>query len=197
MRHGSRTRVPRLVILAAVSAGSLGLAGLLALAVMGSAQAEPTTVSAELRDEMGKFVGNAKFSQEADSVLVRVTVEGLSKGFHGIHVHEAGDCTPPFTLAGGHFNPTNSIHGDHAGDLPVLQVNADGRGDLRFASSSFDLSELLEGNGTALIIHAGPDNYANIPDRYMSGLPPLPGPDTTTAGNGDSGKRIACAVLAP
>ena len=62
-------------------------------------------------------------------------------------------------------------------------------------STAFDRADLLDGDGTVIIIHAGPDNFANIPaDRYqqIDGAPP---PDETTLATGDAGKRVACGVI--
>lgn len=70
--------------------------------------------------------------------------------------------------AGGHLADSGQVHGDHDGDLPSLLVRAD---------------------GAALMVHAGPDNFANIPDRYA------PQVDEATGKTGDTGGRVACAVL--
>ena len=133
-------------------------------------------------------VGVAKLTEEDGSVLVRVAVHGLAPGFHGFHVHAAGVCEAPFTTAGGHFNPNAASHPNHAADMPVLLVNADGTGEARFKTDRFDIADLFDADGSALIIHGGPDNYANVPARYGT-------PDATTLATGDAGARVACAVL--
>ena len=70
-------------------------------------------------------------------MVVRVSAWRLTPGFHGFHVHAVGQCVPPFTSAGGHFNPAGADHGDHAGDLPTMLVNDDGTGELRFVTDRF------------------------------------------------------------
>jgi Cu-Zn family superoxide dismutase len=145
----------------------------------------------QLRNAAGQVVGEADFEQEHNGVHVRVRVQGLTPGFHGFHIHTVGSCVPgDFTSAGGHFNPTGESHGHHAGDMPVLQVNPDGTGEARFKIASFQVGQLFDADGSALIVHAGPDNLANIPQRYAPN-----GPDATTLGTGDSGGRVACGVV--
>jgi superoxide dismutase, Cu-Zn family len=144
---------------------------------------------AHLKNASGNPIGVAKFSQEEDGVLIRVSVYNLPAGFHGSHVHANGECTPPdFTSAGGHFNPTGHSHPEHAADLPVLLVKADGKGEARVKTDRFAVADLSDADGSALIIHANPDNYANIPSRYGT-------PDETTLKTGDAGARIACGVI--
>lgn len=72
---------------------------------------------------------------------------------------------PPFTSAGGHFNPDGVGHGEHAGDLVPLLINRDGTGQLRFTTDRFTIAQLLDVDGSALIVHAERDNLANIPTR--------------------------------
>ena len=141
-------------------------------------------------------------------VTVTVEIAGLPDGEHGIHVHETGSCDPagdePFASAGGHFNPTGDSHGPppaiplpgspvaataspvtgtgHAGDLGNISVGADGIGRFVIATDRFTLSpgpaSLQDVDGSALVIHADPD-------------------DLTTDPSGESGARIACGVVFP
>jgi Cu-Zn family superoxide dismutase len=145
---------------------------------------------ARLINADGDKVGKVVFKQRRDDRLwVFARVRELPPGFHGFHVHTVGACDPPtFTSAGGHFNPTGAAHGDHAGDLPVLLVRADGRGVLATVTDRFSIDELRDADGSAAMVHALADNYANIPDRYG-------GPDAETLNTGDSGGRIACGVV--
>jgi Cu-Zn family superoxide dismutase len=156
----------------------------------GSSSKEGTKARAELRDALGSKVGTVKLEQDGDNVAIKIKVDGASPGFHGFHVHAVGTCTPPFTSAGGHYNPGSATHGDHAGDLPVLYVDADGETVARFVTDRFALGALFDADGSAFILHAGRDNYANIPtDRYD------PDPDATTLATGDAGSRFACGVI--
>ena len=141
-------------------------------------------------------------------VTVQTTAPGkLSPGFHGLHVHDIGKCEAnsvgptggapgDFLSAGGHYQGGGQGgHPNHAGDLAVLQVRGDGTAMLVTTTNAFNKADLVSGNGTAIIIHAGADNLANIPaDRYqqVNGAPP---PDETTLASGDGGKRVACGVL--
>jgi Cu-Zn family superoxide dismutase len=161
-----------------------------------SAKNEAEEARALLRNSAGGPVGVAKLTEEEGEVLVRVTVHDLAPGFHGFHVHAVGSClAPTFLSAGGHFNPSGEVHGDHAGDLPILLVNADGTGEARFKTDRFKVSDLFDANASALIVHADADNYANIPARYHSHAEDTYGPDTATLATGDSGARLACGVV--
>ena len=123
---------------------------------------------AVLHDADGQRVGVAVFKERQGKVAVSAAVWGLPAEFHGFHVHAVGVCEPPFTSALGHYNPGNAAHGAHAGDLPSLLVNEDGTGQLQFTTDRFSVSDLFDADGSALLVHMGRDNYANIPDRYHS-----------------------------
>ena len=136
-------------------------------------------------------IGTARFVQLGqDTVTVQVRVRHLPPGFHGFHLHAVGECVAPFASAGGHFDRGSHHHGHHSGDLPVLLVQDDGTANALFTTDRFDVADLFDANGSALMIHAEPDNYANIPLRYAT-----TGPDAMTLSTGDSGGRIACGVV--
>ena len=142
------------------------------------------------------------------TVTVQTTAPGkLTPGAHGLHIHNVGKCEVnsvapnggapgDFLSAGGHFQGGGQGgHPNHAGDLTSLQVRGDGTALLVTTTNAFDMADLVEGDGTAIIIHANPDNFSNIPaDRYQqsNGTPP---PDDTTLATGDGGKRVGCGVL--
>jgi superoxide dismutase, Cu-Zn family len=148
-----------------------------------------------LRDASGERVGVAVFQERHGETSIKAAVWRVAPGFHGFHVHAVGECVPPFTSAGGHFNPTGAAHGDHAGDLPSLLVNQDGTGELEFETDRFSLDDLFDADGSALMVHAGRDNFANIPDRYHSHTEDVMGPDSATLATGDAGDRAACGVV--
>ncbi len=140
---------------------------------------------ATLMDAAGQRVGRVWLQERHGSggVDVSARVWHLSPGFHGFHIHATGRCDPPgFTSAGGHLNPTGASHGAHAGDLPSLLVNADGTGKLATATDRFTIADLRDADGSAVMVHSGPDNFANIPPRYGT-------PDQETLNTGDSGRR--------
>jgi Cu/Zn superoxide dismutase len=162
----------------------------------GGATFEGKVASAVLKDQSGEVVGRVSFQQVGDSVRVRASVEALSPAadFHGFHIHANGVCEGDFTSAGGHWNPQAADHGDHAGDMPVLAATVDGKAHATFSTDAFTVEQLLtDPGGVAVVVHAGRDNYANIPARYThaSGT----GPDATTKANGDAGARIACGAI--
>jgi len=122
---------------------------------------------AQLQDGEGNPVGAVRLSQDGEEqVDLRAIVHDLPPGFHGFHVHEVGQCEPPFTSAGGHVNLEDASHPEHTGDMPVLLVNSDGTGEAEFKTDRFALKDLLDEDGSAIIVHALPDNYANTPERY-------------------------------
>ena len=186
----------------AVAGGGLGLAS-------GAGADSDEGLRAQLVDTGGKVVGHVKLSFEEGDTQVKVSVDlpPSMAGFHGFHIHSVGTCTgPAFTSAGGHLgevatDPTHR-HRNHDGDLPVLLVNSDGHASARVSTDRLSLDEVRDvapGNGSAVIIHAAPDNYANIPTRYSvaNPVPVYPGTttDAATLATGDSGARIACGVL--
>ncbi|MFN2489600.1 MAG: superoxide dismutase family protein [Actinomycetota bacterium] len=170
---------------------------------------------ARLRDVNGRPVAVVKLYGDHAKVKVSARAEKIEPAgeFHGFHVHQTGVCDPgavdpatgavvPFLSAGGHFNPEDTTHGEHAGDFPVLLVNSDGTARARFSTDRFEITDLFDDDGSAVIIHAGRDNYANIPattttgeERYHSHLEDVFGPDSLTLATGDAGSRFACGVV--
>jgi superoxide dismutase, Cu-Zn family len=150
-----------------------------------------STAATTIYDAAGNRVGVAFFRQRQGKTAVTTAVWNLAPGFHGFHVHAVGECVAPFTSASGHLDLSPSgdaDHGDHAGDLPSLLVNSDRTGELHFATDRFTVDGLFDADGSALVVHADRDNYANIPDRYG-------GPDAETLATGDAGARAACGVI--
>ena len=184
------------VIVAVVALGSVALAtGLGAALASGGGDRSERRAVATLMDASGQKVGVAIFKERQGKVDVAAEVAGAAPGFHGFHVHAVGECVAPFTSAGGHYNPGAMTHGDHAGDMPPMLVNQDGTAELRFQTDRFTLSDLYDADGSAVIIHAGRDNVANIPNRYHSHTYDTFGPDVDTLATGDAGARAACGVV--
>ena len=138
-----------------------------------------------LINALGAPIGTVRAWQTAGGVTFRIDASGLPHGVHGIHVHTVGRCDPPeFTTAGGHWNPTghkhgmNSPAGPHAGDLPNVEVAANGVLGATVTLPGASMASLLDADGAALVLHAEADDYVTDP-------------------SGNSGARIACAVILP
>ncbi|OLP65121.1 Superoxide dismutase-like protein YojM precursor [Bacillus pumilus] len=141
-----------------------------------------------LINESGQKLGTIELKESATSGLdLHVKAKGLPPGPHGFHIHETGKCeTPDFETAGAHFNPTHREHGfdnpkgHHAGDMPNLQVGADGQIDVVVNVPDVMLKKgthpFMDQNGRSFVIHAEADDYLSNP-------------------SGNSGKRIACAAM--
>ncbi len=151
------------------------------------------TVPIALVDPAGRIIGTGTVAESAGQVLVRISGGGLEPGEHGIHIHETGVCaaggSEPFASAGEHYNPSGAAHGDprspdsHAGDLGNLLV--DNGGDYTFSIATDRVSldpaaaaTLRDADGSALLIHANPDDLQTDP-------------------SGNSGARVACAIIVP
>lgn len=181
-----------------ISAARRGLVLVAALVLLGtaalvaSAGASSGFAQATLRDGTGATVGTVRSSvMGPGKVMVTASVRGLPPGFHGFHIHGVGDCSGAgFLTAGTHFVGAGGTHPTHAGDQPVLLVNADGTGTATFVTDRYAIVDLFDADGSAFIVHALADNYANIPTRYAQS-----GPDATTLGTGDAGGRLACGVI--
>ncbi|MCV7236146.1 superoxide dismutase[Cu-Zn] [Mycobacterium branderi] len=169
----------------------------------------PESLTTHLMSPTGVQVATAKF--EFDNGFVTVTIETtglgqLSPGFHGVHIHSVGKCEPnsvaptggapgDFLSAGGHYQAPGHTGDPESGDLTSLQVRKDGAALLVTTTDAFTKEDLVSGDGSAIVIHEGADNFANIPpDRYTQ-VNGAPGPDQTTMATGDAGKRVACGVI--
>lgn len=172
-----------------------------------SGEGEPLKVELKLADGTPVATATFEFSPGYATVTVQTTVTGeLEPGFHGLHIHARGLCeadsTPPtggapgdFLSAGPHYQaPGHSGH-PASGDLSSLQVRADGSAMLVTTTDAITEEDLTASPGTSIIIHAGADNFANIPDRYTQTGSDATGPDQETLATGDAGGRVACGVI--
>lgn len=131
--------------------------------------------------------GSLALAQSAEGVHITGAIQGLKPDAEfGFHVHEKGDCSAPDgSSAGGHFNPTQAQHGNptgaahHAGDMVNIHSNAEGvaQVDTTAAGTTLHGDPTTDLLGKAIVVHEGPDDYATQP-------------------SGNSGKRIACGVIA-
>jgi Cu-Zn family superoxide dismutase len=154
------------------------------------AWAQDKTLKAEVMGLNDSKDGTIVVTDAPRGVLLRVELKGLPPGWHGMHFHEKGDCgDPKFMNSGAHVHSTvPAVHGllkddgTDSGDLPNLYVSADGTATAEFYSTLVSMKgeggrpALLDADGSALIIHANPDDYVTQPI-------------------GGAGARIACAVI--
>jgi Cu-Zn family superoxide dismutase len=141
---------------------------------------------ATLRLASGLPGGTAQLLVSGGQVNISIAVVGLTPGVHGLHLHTTGKCdTPDFATAGPHLNPGGHQHGTgnpagaHLGDLPNVTVGSIGTGTVSATlpgTREEVLAQLFDGDGTAVVVHASPDDYRTDP-------------------SGNSGARIACGVL--
>jgi superoxide dismutase, Cu-Zn family len=157
-----------------------------ATALAGCAYDEPQGgAPMALINSSGQTIGSIRAWQTAGGVTFRIDARGLPHGVHGIHVHPIGRCDPPdFATAGTHWNPTGREHGmnnpkgPHAGDMPNVTVAANGVLQETVTLPNATMAQLLDADGSSIMIHANADDYVSQP-----------------AGN--SGPKIACAVIRP
>lgn len=157
-----------------------------ALAACSSTPTGGASAQAELKPTQGNNArGTVTFTQQGNQVVVVAKLSGLTPGGHGFHIHEKGDCSAPdATSAGGHFNPDSKKHGHpqqgehHAGDLPMLEADANGNASMTTTLSGISLAK-GDNNivGRGVIVHAAPDDFKTQP-------------------TGNSGGRVACGVIA-
>lgn len=146
------------------------------------------SAEARLKPTQGnKTSGFVHFQQKGDRVTVRASIEGLTPGVHGFHIHEKGDCSAlDGTSAGGHFNPGGKHHGapasadHHGGDFGNLTADANGRASLTLVVANGEITLDRDAAnsiiGKGVIVHADPDDYKTQP-------------------TGNAGKRVACGVI--
>lgn len=179
-----------------LTAGLLAAAASPLLLAGGQAQpAAPPTMHARAAIAGEGITGSAEFTESLEGTVrkveVVVKVTGLKPGRHGMHLHAVGKCDgPAFTSAGGHFDPgpfgnvdPDLNHPFHMGDLPNLEADPKGDASVTAVTTRVTLSagplSVFDADGTALIIHANPDQ--EITGAAKSGV--------------SGGPRIACGVL--
>ncbi|GBD43021.1 Superoxide dismutase [Cu-Zn] [bacterium HR40] len=174
------------------AACSVAVWAVAAFGLAGPAAAASVTVTmhAITAEGVGPAIGTVTIADSPEGARFTTDVSGLPPGAHGFHVHENPNCGPgqrdgqkvAGLAAGGHWDPERSGRHEgpqgtgHLGDLPVLEVAADGTAKRTLVAPRLrDVSAL---RGRSLMIHAGGDNYADTPQ-------PL----------GGGGARIACGVI--
>jgi Cu-Zn family superoxide dismutase len=150
--------------------------------------AQQSATKVELKGAKGEAIGTATLTSSGTTgVAIALDVKGLAPGQHGVHLHQTPKCeAPAFTSAGPHFNPDMKKHGmqnpegPHAGDMPNFTVGADGTAKASVTAANATMgsgaNSIFANGGTALVIHAGPDDMKTDP-------------------SGGSGDRIACGTI--
>lgn len=156
------------------------------------------TASAEIVNAQGSRIGTARFTEGPKGVLIRLEIgdSGLPPGWHGVHLHEKGDCADfadGFKASGAHTgHGAPSVHGllnangPEAGDLPSIFTPNTGPTHAELYTTGVTLAGVAHGEraplrgpgASALIVHASVD-------------------DQTSQPIGNAGARIACAALTP
>ena len=161
----------------------IALAAAALFASSAAAQA-PASVTAELKNSQGQTVGAVLLTAAPKGVLMKMEAKGLSPGWHGLHFHEKADCSKSdFTSAGAHVHGTAAaVHGllnpaaNDLGDLPNVHAGADGVVSADVFSALVTLPALRDADGSAVVIHANPDDHLAQPI-------------------GGAGPRVACAAI--
>ena len=146
---------------------------------------------ATLINGSGERIGRATLTQGPSGLLIRVEADGLTPGWHGIHIHAVGECSAPFTSAGSHINHEDdkrphgllNAEGPDDGDLPNIYAAAQGRVRAEIFTTRARIAPegpgqwLWDADGSALVIHENADDHMAQPI-------------------GGAGARIACGIMA-
>lgn len=143
-----------------------------------------TGATAVLMDQSGNALGTLELAEMDGGVHITGELTGVPNGDHGFHIHETGMCdaSVQFETAGAHYEPgehkhgTENPEGPHAGDLMNITANDDGEATVDLHNEAVTLAELLEGDGSAIVLHNDPDDYKTDP-------------------SGNSGDRFACGII--
>lgn len=140
--------------------------------------------TAVMMDQSGTNLGTLTLTEMEGGVRIAGKLTGVPNGEHGFHIHETGICdaAAKFESAGAHYEPAGKKHGKdnpdgpHAGDLTNVTADDDGNATVEEITAGVTLAGLLDGDGSALVLHADPDDYQTDP-------------------SGNSGDRFACGVI--
>jgi Cu-Zn family superoxide dismutase len=167
---------------------AIALATMAVAASPALAQSRPPEARASFVNREGREIGEATLRQTPNGVLIRLGITELPSGPHAVHIHKTGKCEHQggFQSAGGHYAPQGKKHGfevdggPHAGDLPVQWASTEGMMRADILAPDVTLAQgqagLLDADGSAIIVHAGIDDYQSQP-------------------SGNAGQEIACAVV--
>jgi len=166
---------------------AVAIAGAQTPAPVGTTGQPSPTASGSFMDAEGRTIGQVRLQQTPRGVLLKIDLTSATPGIHAIHMHKVGRCdTPSFDSAGDHLDTAAHKHGflnpagQHTGDLPNLDVPSTSKLSVEYALDGVTVEpgprSLLDADGSALVIHAGKDDYVSDPA-------------------GQSGDRLACARI--
>ena len=201
-----------LVLAAGLTVGLVTTMGT-AIAASDRGDHRPTAARTTLRLADGTTIGDVRFRARRDAVQVDVELDvpdGVTavRSFHGFHVHandvpangegclaSAGEAPSTwFVSADGHLAKTGELHGAHTGDMPSLHLNLDGTAATTFMIDRLVLEDLV---GRVVILHAGADNFGNVPVGTGAAQYTANSADAVslTQRTGNAGDRIACGEI--
>jgi len=144
------------------------------------------TATVPMKNAAGRDLGTLTLTDTPQGIMVMGNLTGLTPGEHGIHIHMVGQCQPPFTSAGVHWNPTNRQHGSlnpqgpHLGDMPNITVAADSSATVHLTTASggtlHGANLVMDVDGASVVVHTRADDLRTDP-------------------SGNSGDRVACGVV--
>ncbi len=202
-------RSTTIVAAVAAVAAAIGAAAL----TFNVAGAGGDSLTVELRDAGGDARGTVEFHSTEDHTEVTVQITSSPDGmaldaFHGFHIHANDDpangqgCIADpdqpsktwFVAVDGHWKVDGETHGHHHGDMPSLLIQDDGTATSSFVTDRIDLGDL---HGKAVILHAGADNFANVPIGTEGNQYSANSDDATkaTANTANAGDRVLCGEL--
>lgn len=164
--------------------------GLVCSIIASPSAAETSVKTLDLIGDSMKSIGTVKVSQAPHGVILRVEASGITPGWHGMHIHAVATCGDAgFKASGGHVHGDGgSVHGllnaneTDLGDLPNIYAGPDGKASAEVFAPNLSLGDvagrlnLLDPDGSALVIHASPDDHSSQPI-------------------GGAGARVACAAI--
>jgi Cu-Zn family superoxide dismutase len=173
------------------------IAAVLALPTVAFAQETPTAPvpppltlmkgAANMIDANGTSIGTVTLADGTSGVLLRFEANGLTPGWHGTHLHMKGDCSDMaagFKASGAHVGHGGGAEhgllnpkGPETGDLPNIYAAENGTAKAEIFLSGMKVVDLVDADGTAIIIHANQDDHMSQPI-------------------GGAGDRVACGVIA-
>ena len=143
-------------------------------------------IESQIVGESGIVIGSLNILDGPNGLMIEAMINpgGLTPGWHGLHLHQVADCSDigEFKLSGGHVGKIEGGHGllnplgPEAGDVPNIWAAADGSAGYEAYTTLITAEELLDEDGTALIIHQNRDDHLTQPI-------------------GGAGPRVACAVI--